>query len=163
MDNVFVKSFLDLLHQLATIAWFGMLFANFVVIRSSATKTLAPQVAGAFLKIVMQKTRVVVYVSLAVLFITGIPLKIANENYVSIINFSNNWQIVMFIKHVFVALLALLALFNFEYLTPRFQKLVAQGPSPMLDKIKKIQLTSGLFSVLMALVIIILSAFINQI
>jgi uncharacterized membrane protein len=163
MDNVFVKSFLDLLHQLATIAWFGMLFANFVVVRGAASKTLAPNVAGPFFKLVMQKTRIIVYVSLAVLFITGIPLKIANANYVSIINFSNNWQIVMFVKHVFVAILALLALINFEYIIPRFQKLIVQGPSLRLEKTKKLQLLAGMLSVLLALIIIILSALVNQI
>jgi len=163
MDNIFVKSFLDLLHLLATISWFGMLFANFAVIRPSIQKTLSPQVAAPFLQLILKKSRMIIYVSLAVLFITGIPLKIVNEYYVSIINFSNNWQIVMFIKHVLVVILAMLAIFNFEYLIPKFQKTVAGGATEKLAKMKKLQMITGMFSILLAFTIILISAIMNHI
>jgi uncharacterized membrane protein len=163
MDNIFVKSFLDLLHLLATITWFGILFVNFVVLRGTVQKTLTPSAAAPFMKLFMKKSRIIVYISLGVLFITGIPLKIVSPYYVSIINFSNSWQIAMFIKHVFVAVLALMAIINFEFLTPGLQKMAAKGPSPELDKIRKAQLFVGMFSVGLAFIIIVISAIMNHI
>ena len=163
MDNIFVKSLFDLLHLLATIAWFGTLFVNVVILRGTVQNTLAPAVAGPFMKVFMQKARMVVYVSLAVLFITGIPLKIVSPYYVSIINFSNTWQIFMFVKHVLVALLALLAIVNFEIIVPRFQQIASNGPSPELVKMKKIQQLTGMLSVVLAFIIILISAIMNHI
>jgi putative copper export protein len=163
MDNVFVKSLFDFLHLLATIAWFGTLFVNVAILRGTVQKTLTPPAAGPFIKLFMQKARIVVYVSLAILFITGIPLKIVSPYYVSIINFSNTWQIFMFAKHVLVAILALLAIINFEIVTPKFQKIAASGPSPELEKMKKLQQSAGMLSVTLAFVIILISAIMNHI
>jgi len=163
MDNIFVKSFLDLLHLLATVTWFGTLFVNFAVLRGAVQKTLTPAASAPFMKLFMKKSRIIVYISLAVLFITGIPLKIISPYYVSIINFSNSWQIAMFIKHVLVAVLALLAIINFEYLIPGLQKMAAKGPSPELDKIKKAQLFVGMLSVGLAFLILVISAIMNYI
>ena len=163
MDNIFVKSFLDLLHLLATIAWFGTLFVNVAILRGAVQKTLAPAAAAPFMKLFMQKSRIIVYTSLAILFITGIPLKIVSPYYVSIINFSNTWQIAMFVKHVFVALLALLAIINFEYILPRFQKLAASGPSAELGRFTKVQMSVGMLSVLLTFIIILISAVMNHI
>lgn len=105
----------------------------------------------------------IVYVSLAILFITGIPLKIVSPYYVSIINFSNEWQIAMFVKHVFVAILALLAIINFDVLGPKFRKLAAKGLSPELEKLKKTQMLAGMLSVALAFIIILISAVMNHI
>lgn len=163
MDNVFVKSLFDFLHLLATIAWFGTLFVNIAILRGAVEKTLTPAAAGPFLKMFMKKARIVVYVSLAILFVTGIPLKIVSPYYVSIINFSNTWQIFMFIKHMFVAVLALLAIINFEIIIPRFQKLTASGPSSELEKRKKLQQSVGILSVFLAFLIILISAVMNHI
>lgn len=163
MDNIFVKSFLDLLHLLATIAWFGTLFVNVAILKCAVQKTLAPAAAAPFMKFFMQKSRIIVYTSLAVLFITGIPLKIVSPYYVSIINFSNTWQIAMFVKHVFVAVLAVMAIINFEWILPRFQKLASKGPSAELERFKKVQLSAGMLSVLLAFIIILISAVMNHI
>lgn len=162
MDNIYIKSFLDSLHMLATIAWFGSLFVNFALLKDTVQKTLTPETSTAFMKLFMKKSRIIVYISFAILFITGIPLKIVSPYYVSIINFSNTWQITMFIKHVFVAILGLLVIINFEIITPRFQKLAANGPSADLKKIEKVRQMIGLFSVSIAFIIIILSAIMNH-
>jgi uncharacterized membrane protein len=163
MDNIYVKSILDLLHLLATISWFGTLFVNFALIKGTVQKTLSPEAMAPFMSLFMKKARVVVYISFAILFITGIPLKIVSPYYVSIINFSNSWQTAMFIKHVFVALLGLLVLVQFEGINPRFQKIAAKGPSPEFQRIKKVQQATGILSVVMAFIIIAISAVMNHI
>jgi uncharacterized membrane protein len=161
MNNIYLQITFDLIHMLATIAWFGAIITLNVMVRPAMMKTLQPQEAKAFMRAMLKKTRVVVYVSLLLLFITGIPMKIASEHYVSIINFSNDWQIVMFIKHVFVGILALLAFFNFEYLAREFQKLASKDEPHRLKQLTRLQALSGTFSMLLAFLIILLSAVVN--
>ena len=161
MDNPILQIAFDFLHLMATIAWIGGMFFNFLVVMPTVGKVLDPATAGKFLKSMFSRVRVVVYVSLLVLFVTGIPMKIASEHYVAIINFDTSWETVGFIKHVFVGLLALMAIYNFEILMPKVGKLAMQGPSPMLISLKKRQMKFGAISFLFGIIIIFLSAMMN--
>lgn len=163
MDNFYLKVFFDTFHIMATITWFGALFTNILITQPTIRKTLDASTSTKFMSVLMQRVKIVVYISLAVLFITGIPMKIANENYVSIINFSNDWQIFMFIKHVIVALLALLVLYNFEILTRKIKKALSNEKADLVKQIKTQQAFWGKVSALLALIIIIFSAIMNYI
>ena len=109
MDNVFIKTLIDWLHILATVTWIGGMFTNFVILRPAMGKVLSAAEAGKLTAVLMKKFRIVVYVSIVVLGVTGIPLKIINENYISIINFENSWEIISFIKHLCYGIMVLLA------------------------------------------------------
>ena len=151
----------DLIHILATITWFGALFTNFVIILPVASKVLDQPVLAKFMSALMKRNKTVVYISLAALFITGIPMKIASESYVSIINFSNDWQTFLFIKHLLVVILAILAIVNFEVIVPRVQHAARTGNIALLTKTKNIQSVAGKLSFLLAFLIILFSAIIN--
>ena len=161
MDNIFLQVSFDLIHILATITWFGALFTNFVIVMPVATKVLEQPVLAKFMSALMKRNKTVVYISLAALFITGIPMKIASENYVSIINFSNDWQIFLFIKHILVVILAVLAIINFEVIVPRIQRAAKAGDIAILTRTKKIQAATGKASFFMAFLIILFSAIMN--
>jgi uncharacterized membrane protein len=161
MQNPVLQTILDFLHLMATIAWIGGMFFNFLVVLPTVKKVLDPASAGKFMGFLFRRVRVVVYVSLAVLFITGIPMKIASEYYVSIINFDNTWEIIGFVKHVFVGLLALMAIYSFEFLAPAVGKLAASGPSDKLDRLRKRQMKMGAVSFLFGIIVIFLSAVMN--
>lgn len=158
IHNATLQTILDFLHVMATIAWIGGMFFNFLVVMPTVMKVLDPATAGKFMGAMLKRVRVVVYVSLLILFVTGIPMKIASQYYLGIINFDNNWEIVGFIKHVFVALLALLAMYNFEILAPKAGKLAAKGPSPEMQVLKKRQMMLGAVSFLFSIIIIALSS-----
>lgn len=163
IDNKVLLIVLDFIHLIATIAWIGGMFFNVLVVLPTVRKVLDPATAGKFMASMMKRVRVVVYVSLLVLFVTGIPLKIASEYYVSIINFDNTWEIFGFIKHVFVAILALMAFYSFEILSPRIAKLAAKGPSPELPGLRKLQMKMAGVSFLFGIIVILLSAIMNYI
>ncbi len=161
MDNPILQITFDFFHLMATIAWIGGMFFNFLVVMPTITKVLDPATAGKFMKALFSRVRVVVYVSLLILFVTGIPMKIASEYYVGIINFDTTWETVGFIKHVFVGLLELMAIYNFEILAPKVGKLAMSGPSPALMLLKKRQMMFGMISFLFGITIILLSAMMN--
>jgi len=163
MDNIFVKTLIDWLHIMATVVWIGGMFTNFFILRPSLAKALSPADAGKLMGVVMKKTRIVVYVSIVVLGITGIPLKIINPNYISIINFENSWEIVSFVKHLCYGILVLLAVYSFEILSPKVRKVSAMGPSPALAQLQKKQANMGKLAFLTAIVILILSSLMRYI
>lgn len=158
MQNPILQTILDFFHVMATIAWIGGMFFNFLVVLPTIKKVLDPATAGKFLGTMLKRVRIVVYSSLVILFVTGIPMKIASEYYVGIINFDNTWEIVGFIKHVFVGLLALLAIINFELLSPKVARLALSAPSPQLLGLKKKQILLGSLSFLFGIIIIFLSS-----
>ena len=163
IHNPILQISLDFLHLMATIAWIGGMFFNFLVVMPTVNKVLDPATTGRFMGVLMKRVRVIVYSSLLILFVTGIPMKIASEYYVAIINFDNNWEIVGFIKHVFVALLAIMAFLSFEIVSPKVAKLAAKGPSPELFSMKKKQMMLGALAFLFGIAVIFLSAIMNYI
>ena len=163
MNNIYLKVIFDFIHVTATIIWFGSMFSFFALVKPTAENLLNNAQQEEFMMQIMRKLRIVVYISFAVLFITGIPMKIANPSYVSIINFSNNWQITSFIKHVFVALLGLLTLYNFEIYPRQFKKVSLGNDTDKKDKLKKMKALSGKLSMLVSVIIILLSAIMKYI
>lgn len=165
MDNPVLQITFDFLHLMATITWIGGMFYNFLVLLPSVNSTLDAKTAGILMKSVFKRVRIIVYVSLLVLFVTGIPMKISSEYYVSIINFDTSWEIVLFIKHVFVALMALLAIINFEIIVPKVGKLAMEGERSLskLKALKKKQfLLSGL-AFITGIIVVFLSSVMNYI
>lgn len=158
MDNLLVKTLLDSLHVLATVLWFGGMFINFIVIRPSAAKTLNPETAGKFQKILMQRFRIIVYVSIVVLGITGIPMKIVSEHYAGIVSFDHIWGTVSFVKHLIYGVLVLLAVINFEVLAPRMAKAAKTGDLPGVLTWKKRMGISGALAMSLAITTLILSS-----
>lgn len=163
MDNVFVKTLIDWLHIMATITWIGGMFMNFIILRPVVAKTLDPATAGKFMQTLMKRFKIVIYSSIVVLGVTGIPLKIINDSYISIINFENNWEIVSFVKHLFYGILVLLAVYSFEFLAPKVAKIAKNGPSPKLAALQKQQGMMGAAAFFTAIIILILSSLMRYI
>jgi uncharacterized membrane protein len=157
IHNPVLLTILDFLHQMATIAWIGGMVFNLLAVMPAATKALDPATAGKFMGALMKRVRVIVYVSLLVLFVTGIPMKIASEYYVAIINFDTVWETASFVKHVLVAILALLALYSFELLAPRVGRLASKGPSAELIQLRARQKKLAAASFLLGITIVFIS------
>lgn len=157
LSNPFVLTILDYIHTMATIAWIGGMVFNLLAVMPTVGKVLDPAQAGKFMAVLMKRVRIIVYVSLLVLFVTGIPMKIASEYYVAIINFDTVWETASFVKHVLVALLALLALYSFEYLAPRIGRMAAKGPSAEITQLRNRQKKLAAISFLLGIVIVFIS------
>lgn len=159
MDNIYLKTGFDLIHIITTILWFGSMFTINALVKPALETTVDKNVQQQIMIKLMKKIKIVIYVCFALLFITGIPMKIANENYVSIINFSNNWQILSFIKHVFVAILGLLVLYNFELHPRLLKKAITTDNNSEISKLTNIFTGTGKLSMALAFIILVLSAF----
>ena len=163
MDNLFVKTFLDVLHVLATVVWIGGMLVNVMVIRPTTVKVLEPSVAGKFTQAMMKRFRIFVYASIAILGITGIPMKIVSEHYVSIINFDSFWGILSFIKHLLYGVLVVLAVLNFEVISPRMARAAATSNNRQFTIWKKRLAVSGGLALISAIGTLIISSMMRYI
>ena len=158
MDNLFVKSFLDVLHVMATVIWIGGMFVNLLIVRPTTAKVLDPAVAGKFTQALMKRFRIFVYASIVILGITGIPMKIVSEHYVSIIHFDHIWGTLSFIKHLLYGVLVVLAVLNFEFLSPRIARAAANSNFNDVAKWKKWLSVSGMLALISAIGTLVISS-----
>jgi hypothetical protein len=88
-------------------------------------------------------------------------MKIASEYYGGIISFENSWQITGFIKHVFVGILSLLAIYNFEIMASKMKKAAILADPGQRLKLQKQQMLLGMLAFFCGIAIILLSAIMN--
>lgn len=148
---------LNWLHLVATVAWFGGLSTNILVLMPSIGASLDPPAAGKLMSNYMKKFRPLVYVSILILITTGAIITVMmNPAYLSL---SSEWSIVLLIKHALIAFAVIATLYGFEVLAPKVAKLAAQGPSPELAQLQKIQMNSAKIGFIIALLILLLTGF----
>ncbi|MFW9982681.1 MAG: hypothetical protein ACFFE3_12305 [Candidatus Thorarchaeota archaeon] len=148
---------LNWLHLVATVAWFGGLSTNILVLMPSIGASLDPPAAGKLMSNYMKKFRPLVYVSILILITTGAIITVMmNPAYLSL---SSEWSIVLLIKHALIAFAVIANLYGFEIMAPKVAKLAAQGPSPELAQLQKIQMNSAKIGFIIALLILLLTGF----
>jgi hypothetical protein len=61
------------------------------------------------------------------------------------------------IKHIFVTVLIILAIYAFEKVAPRVSKLAAKGPSPELVRLQRLQLNLASAGFILSIIILFLT------
>jgi len=150
--------FLKWIHLMATVAWIGGMFTNFFIYLPILGRTLDPPVAGKFMGAVMQRFRVMVYISMAVFLMTGIALGSLHQNSVNAYASNDAWVMLMILKVLLFILMVVLALFAFEGMAPKVARMAASGPSPELLKAQKTQKRMAIAGFVLGMFILALSA-----
>ncbi len=119
--------FCSWLHILATTVWLGGMITNLVVVTPAARRALgSPEAVSKLSGLVLSRFRPLVYVSLAVLLVTGIFMSAKHSGNVAT---GNWWPKVMLLKHILFALMAVNAVFILDRLFPRHRELMTTAPS----------------------------------
>ena len=90
------------LHALGTVVFIGHYVLLAIIYLPALTKNDPEIAGGAILAEVSKRSRVWMYVSLLIFFITGVYLTFVDSNYLGIGNFGNPWAILMLVKHVLI-------------------------------------------------------------
>lgn len=151
------------LHLLATVTWIGGMATNIFVLLPSTRKTLEPPVMGKLMGEVMKRFRIVTYICIVVLALTGYYMNSANANYVGILKIDNLWSTITLIKHIVVAVLVILAIYAYEGLARKAAKIAAKGPSPELGRIQKRQIGFAVTGFILGLIILFLTGMMTAI
>lgn len=153
MDNIFISTLVEWLHMLATVAWIGGIIVNFTIVLPTVAKALDTPTAGKFFGIMMKKYRVMVYLALVILILTGLALT-GSENLGKYFVAGKASTTYFAIKHIAVFVMLLITVIAFEFVGPKVAKTAAAGPSPKLAKIQAQQKLLGMSGLLTGLVII---------
>ena len=157
MNNLFLVSIIKFLHLFATVAWFGATTTNAFILLPSAREALEPPIAGKLMGAVMKRLRVLVYISMGVLIITGIAITRISEDYVGFIQFKDLWSTITSIKHIFIIIIVVLVIYAFEGLGRKVSRLAAKGPSPELVRLQKKQVIFSYIGLVLAIIILLLT------
>ena len=159
MNNLALDSVLNFFHLFATVAWFGALTTNAFVLMPSISESLEPPVAGKLMGAVMRRFRILVYTSMGVLIVTGIFM----TRSLKFLEFNSLWSIIHSIKHIFIIIVVVLVIYAFEGLGRKVSRLAQKGPSPELADLQKKQIVFSKIGLVMAIIILILTAILTAI
>ena len=163
MTELVLLSILNWAHLFATVAWFGAITTNVFVLLPAVKGNLEPPVAGKLMGSVMKRLRVLVYICMAILIISGIFMTILSPQFEGSMKFESLWSIIAGIKHGFVVLLVVLAIYGFDGLAPKVAKAAAKGPSPELALMRRKQMRLAACGFVLAVVILLLTAVLTAI
>ena len=159
MNNLGLASVLNFLHLFATVAWFGAATTNAFILMPSISESLEPPVAGKLISAVMRRFRIVVYISMGVLIVTGIFM----TSSMKFMQFTNIWYTISSIKHIFIIIVVVLAIYAFEGLGRKVSRLAQKGPSPELASLQKKQIIFAKVGFVMVIIILILTGILTAI
>ena len=159
MDNLGLASVLNFFHLFATVAWFGAATTNAFILMPSIGESLEPPVAGKLMGAVMKRFRIVVYISMGVLIVTGIFM----TSSLKFLEFDSLWSIIHSVKHIFIIIVVVLVIYAFEGLGRKVSRLAQKGPSPELAGLQKKQIVFAKIGLVMAIIIMILTGILTAI
>ncbi len=163
LNSLFLLGIINWFHLFATVVWIGGITTNFLVLLPSIRKVLDPPTTGKLMEVVMRRFRVLIYISIGVLIVTGIFMNIFNENYQGFMQFGNLWALITLIKHILTIVFIILAIYVFEGLFPKLSMLAKKGPSPDLLRLQKLQLNLLITSFILGIVILFLTGLVTAI
>lgn len=158
MENQTLNVVINWIHLLAAIAWIGGMFANFFVYLPAMRGVLDPPAAGKLMGSVMKRFRMLVYISMGVLLITGILLSLSGEESFAYSALERNRSVIILAKVILFIVMAVLAIYAFESLAPRVARLAGKGPSPKLARKQRTQVRLAMTGFILGIIVLALSA-----
>lgn len=156
--DILLPFLLKWIHLMATVAWIGGMFTNFLIYIPSIGKTLEPMLAGKLMATVMKRFRILVYISMAVFLISGIMMASLHLDSGAIVSSRNQMVTVLIFKVPLYLLMVILAILAFEVIAPRVARIAADGPSPRLQRAQRSQKILAMTGFLLGMLVLALSA-----
>lgn len=157
MENQALELVIGWIHLLATVAWIGGMFANFFIYLPAMGSVLDPPVAGKLMGTVMKRYRVLVYLSMSVLLLTGVFLALSGEGSEGYSVLESNRNVILLVKMILFMLMVALAVYAFEVLAPSVARQAAKGPSPELARKQRSQKGLAMAGFILGILILALS------
>ncbi len=121
------------LHMAATIVWIGGLFYQAVVVNPALERL--PDERGRLAEDMRRRFQPLAWLSLLVLFGTGLLQMSGNPNYVGLFAVTNPWSRAILTKHITVGLMMLVAAYQTWVLNPRLSRLALKREAAASDQV----------------------------
>lgn len=163
MTHLILLTVINWLHLFATVAWIGGMTTNLLVLLPSIREALEPAVLGKLMGAVMKRFRILTYISIVVLIVTGAVMTKFNASYMGLALFGNLWSIVALIKHIVIVVMIIIAIYAFEGLARKVSKLAMKGPSPDLARLQKKQIMLASIGFILGVIVLLLTGLMTAI
>ena len=156
--NLIILALNHFFHLLATVIWIGGIIMILLVILPSAKTSLesTPMFNG-LMKEITKRFTPMATISIFVLIITGVFTALYNKNFVGFFDFSNSWSLVMFLKHIIVALMIIIHFYRGLILIPKIGRLSSQGDESLIVNLRKYSLNLVKLNLALGVVVLIVS------
>jgi len=124
--NLLILSINQFLHILATVVWIGGIVMILLVILPGAKAALESPMQSRLMKDVAKRFTPMANISILALIVTGIVITYYEKNFTSILDFNNTWNVILFIKHLLVALMIVIHFYRGLILNPKIGRLSSQ-------------------------------------
>ena len=121
------------LHMAATIVWIGGLFYQAVVVNPALERL--PAERGRLAEDMRRRFQPLAWLSLLILFGTGLLQMSGNPNYVGLFAVTNPWSRAILTKHITVGLMMLVAAYQTRVLNPRLSRLALKREAAASDQV----------------------------
>lgn len=148
------------LHMAATVSWIGGLFFQAVVLAPAIQRALDPPAMARLLELLRRRFDPFAWLSLAILVATGLTQMSANPNYEGFLAVGNRWAAAILAKHIVIAGLIGLAVFQTWFLYPRLGRLALRrnGSPEEATSAQRQQASLGRLNLLLSLAVLFLTA-----
>lgn len=158
MENQALIAVINWIHLLAAVAWIGGMFANFFVYLPAVRSVLDPPVIGKLMGTVMKRFKVMIYISMGILLITGMILSFTGEETLGYSALERNRSVLILGKVILYVVMSVLAIIAFESLAPGVARLAQKGPSPKLARKQRTQIRFAVTGFILGIIVLALSA-----
>jgi uncharacterized membrane protein len=134
------------------------MLTNFFIYIPSISQTLEPPLAGKLLGAAMKRFRIMVYISMAVFLISGIWMGSLHLDSGAMQSSRNQMIAVLLFKVPLYIVMVVLAIAAFEFVAPRVARMAAEGSSPELQKVQRIQKILAMTGFILGVIVLALSA-----
>ena len=157
--TVWVLALSHFIHVMGTVVWIGgVLMTLLVILPGSKAALESPPMVGKLMKEVAKRFTPLANISIILLIATGIILFHYDKNYTSFLDLKNSWNVVIALKHFFVATMIIIHFYRGLILNPKIEKFSSQPNEKQSSRLKKISLDLVKVNFALGIMVLLLTA-----
>ncbi len=157
--NLWILALSHFIHVMGTVVWIGgILMTLFVILPSSKTALESPLIVGKLMKEIAKRFTPLANISIILIIVTGIIIFYYDKNYTSFLDLENRWNIVIALKHVFVATMIIIHFYRGLILNPKIERFSSQPNEKQTSRLKKISLDLVKINFVLGIIVLLLTA-----
>jgi uncharacterized membrane protein len=144
---------------MGTVVWIGgILMTLLVILPGSKTALESQPMVGKLMKEVAKRFTPMANISIILIIVTGIIMYFYDKNYTSFSDIGNRWNLVIAVKHVFVAIMIVIHFYRGLILNPKIERSSSQPNEKQTSKLKKISLDLVKINFALGITVLLLTA-----
>ncbi len=157
--SLWVLALSHFIHVMGTVVWIGgILMALLVILPSSKAALESAPMVGKLMKEVAKRFTPLANISILMLIATGIILFYYDKNYTSFPDLKNRWNVVIALKHFFVATMIVIHFYRGLILNQKIEKFSSQPNEKQSSRLKKISLDLVKVNFALGIIVLLLTA-----